>query len=85
MTYSYVTYATVAFDDMSIYCLGQQAWNVHYAGAVTQPAGGPPYTYGKATGNAVNGSGPFGDSVRNNANPAAIGPVIGNTSNYGWH
>jgi len=42
VNYNYVTYGTVAFTgplvtDKCIYCLGQQSWNAHYAGAVTQP------------------------------------------------
>ena len=86
VTYSFVIYATVAFDDKSIYCLGQQPWSVRYAGAVTQPVAGT-YNYTKAAGNADTGSGAF-TGVRNNANPAATGLTTAgpglNGSSPGW-
>jgi hypothetical protein len=83
VTYSFATFATIGFTDKSIYCIGQQPWSVRYAGAVKQPAANN-YTYTAAGGNADNGSGAFGAGVRNNANPAAIGPTIGNNGGLGW-
>jgi hypothetical protein len=88
VTYNFVTYATVAFQDNpagggSIWCLGQQSWNVHYAGQVT-PANGGGFNYAAAAGNANNGSGVFGPAVRNNANPTAIGPTMTLTGGAGW-
>ncbi|HEY7158547.1 MAG TPA: hypothetical protein VH575_31675 [Gemmataceae bacterium] len=83
VTYNFVTYAVIAFNDNSIYCLGQQSWNIRYKGAVKQPAANN-YTYAPAAGNADNGSGAFGAGVRNNANPAAIGPTFANNAGLGW-
>jgi hypothetical protein len=83
VTYLFITYATVAFNDNSIYCLDQQTWNVHYQGTVNCPAAGN-YTYTRGGDNADNPSGAFGANVRNNANPLAIGPTIGNAGGLGW-
>ncbi len=82
MTFKFVTYATVAFQDNSIWCLGQQSWNVHYAGQVT-PAGNS-INYTPAAGNADNGGAGFGAGVRNNANPSAIGPMTAYRGGQGW-
>jgi hypothetical protein len=72
VTFSYVTYATVAFQDRSLYFLGQQSWNMQSAGQIT-PAGGG-FNYKPAAANAINGSAAFGAAVLNNGNPSSIGP-----------
>ena len=77
VTYSFNSYAMVSFSDHSLYALGQQSWNVRYAGAVTQPKA-KTYNFTPAGKNANNGSGAFGAGVLNNGNPPAIGPTIGN-------
>ncbi|HEY7428204.1 MAG TPA: hypothetical protein VH682_28480 [Gemmataceae bacterium] len=85
VTYSYVTYATIAFDDGSLYFLGQQPWNVRFTGAMTQPQNNK-YTFTPAKGDVNTPSGPFVAGVRNNANPVSIGPVYGNSAQaaLGW-
>jgi hypothetical protein len=79
--YSFVTYGTVAFNDKSIYCIGQQAWNVRLAGAVTQPNAN---VYQFQNDGKVTPSDAFAPGVRNNANPVAIGPTVANGGVSAW-
>jgi hypothetical protein len=93
VTYRFVSYATVAYADKSLYFIGQQPWSVHYVGAVTQPANNAgKYPFTAANGNGNTGAA-FGPAVRNNGIPAAIGqpffgmpltPSIGNDGGAGW-
>lgn len=83
VTFSYVTHAAVAFDDKSIYCLGQQSWNVRFHGNFAAPNANL-IGWAKGANNKNNPSAPFGAGVRNNANPAAIGPTNANNGGSGW-
>ena len=68
VTFSFVTYSTIAFTDQSIYCFGQQPWSVRFAGTVTPPDEKGNYGFNPTPGkNADNGSGAFGAGVRNDA------------------
>jgi len=86
VTYNFVVHATIAYTDRSLYCIGQQSWNVRFAGVVTQPTAMTPprYRFAPNANNASTGSGPFGSHVRNNADPIHIGPDYANAGGGEW-
>jgi hypothetical protein len=47
VTYNFITHAVIQYVDKSIYCLGQQPWNVRFQGSVTPNAPGqnPKYLF----------------------------------------
>ena len=92
VTYKYTIYATIAYNDNSIYSIGQQSWNIHYAGSLVQPVAGG-FGFVPAAGNGNNGGAAFGAGIRNNTDPAAIGQPFAGTppkptfsigANAGW-